>query len=191
MLKECRILKHIDLSTAFGILDIKRNIVRLGAKPLVPWVWNGHQKVREIIDIGSQISVIREVQYEENGYNEIVSAFGEKEIAPLRIFEMSNDDGAHGAVCGIEETGDEDVHIPSEMEMEYFSLRSEALAELSSIEPGEENVTQRYRDRFKGKRNVVNADYRNEALIRSAAGYLIMLNLDWILRNEYVKSLNS
>ncbi|GFS49971.1 transposon Ty3-I Gag-Pol polyprotein [Nephila pilipes] len=66
---------------------------------LTTWVKIGHQKIRGIIVFGAQISVIREeftrdVKYEGNGLIEIVSTFREKEEAPLRIFEVSIEDGA-------------------------------------------------------------------------------------------------
>ncbi|GFU38022.1 hypothetical protein NPIL_365231 [Nephila pilipes] len=60
----------------------------------------GHKKIRGITHSGSQISVISKefthvVQYERDGHIEMVATSGKKEVAPLRIFEISIEDGGH------------------------------------------------------------------------------------------------
>ncbi|GFS92889.1 retrovirus-related Pol polyprotein from transposon 297 [Nephila pilipes] len=75
------------------------NVVEL----LSTWMRISHQKIRGFIDYVAQMSVIHEeisclVEYEGDGHIEIVSAFREKEMAPLRIFEMSTGSGAHWCV---------------------------------------------------------------------------------------------
>lgn len=56
-----------------------------------------------VIDTGAQISVVREdlvdgCQGEGEGTIKIVSAFGDSEVTPLKIFHMKIDDRLHGAV---------------------------------------------------------------------------------------------
>ncbi|GFQ94970.1 retrovirus-related Pol polyprotein from transposon opus [Trichonephila clavata] len=63
----------------------------------------GQTSIKAVIDTGAQISVLREdlisKDYGEGeGTIQIISAFGEKEIAALKVFSLKIDDGKHGLV---------------------------------------------------------------------------------------------
>ncbi|GFT08786.1 retrovirus-related Pol polyprotein from transposon opus [Trichonephila clavipes] len=63
----------------------------------------GHTSIKAVIDTGAQISVLREDLIgkgcgEGEGTIQIFSAFGEKEIAALKLFNFKIDDGKHGTV---------------------------------------------------------------------------------------------
>ncbi|GFU37838.1 hypothetical protein NPIL_646461 [Nephila pilipes] len=66
---------------------------------------------------------------------------------------------------------DEDVFVASEEESENPSVSTAALVELLSTDSGNENVTQRYRDRAKERRDEVRPDNQIEDLITSAADH--------------------
>ena len=55
----------------------------------------GQKTLKAVIDTGAQISVLRE---EGEGKLQIVSAFGEKEIVTLKIFNLKIHDRKHGNV---------------------------------------------------------------------------------------------
>ncbi|GFS77612.1 hypothetical protein NPIL_536351 [Nephila pilipes] len=82
--------------------------------------------------------VTRGIQYEGDGHIKIVLGFGKKEVAPLRIFEMSIDDGVQGEDAQVYDhespSNDEDVHFSSEEEIEDHFVSTEALVELLSTE---------------------------------------------------------
>ncbi|GFU33285.1 CCHC-type domain-containing protein [Nephila pilipes] len=159
-----------------------------------------------IIDSGSQISVIREEftrgeQYEGDGHIKTVSAFGEKEVAPLRILEMGIDNGTHRyalvpcavskklasdflssnaayealneyvQVYGPESNSDKDLYAAGEEETEDPSISTDALVELLSTESGNENMTQRNRYGDNERRDGVNPDHQNKDSITFALGY--------------------
>ena len=71
----------------------------------------GRNVVNGIVDSGAQISVIRadlavDFQDGEEGKIKIVSAFGDTELAPLKIIPMRIDDGHHGEIsvtCAVSE----------------------------------------------------------------------------------------
>ncbi|GFQ81909.1 CCHC-type domain-containing protein [Trichonephila clavata] len=63
----------------------------------------GQTSIKAVIDTGAQISVLREDLIgkdceEGEGTIQIISAFGEKEIAALKLFNLKIDDGKHGSV---------------------------------------------------------------------------------------------
>ncbi|GFU96439.1 retrovirus-related Pol polyprotein from transposon opus [Trichonephila clavipes] len=63
----------------------------------------GQTSIKAVIDTGAQISVLREDLIDKGcGEGErtiqIISAFGEKEIAALKLFNLKIDDGKHGSV---------------------------------------------------------------------------------------------
>ncbi|GFQ97314.1 CCHC-type domain-containing protein [Trichonephila clavata] len=63
----------------------------------------GQMSIKAVIDTGAQISVLREDLIgkdcgEGEGTIQIISAFGEKEIAALQLFNLKIDDGKHGLV---------------------------------------------------------------------------------------------
>ncbi|GFR07899.1 transposon Ty3-I Gag-Pol polyprotein [Trichonephila clavata] len=63
----------------------------------------GQTSIKAVIDTGAQISVLREDLIgkdcgEGEGTIQIISAFGEKEIAALKLFNLKIDDGKHGLV---------------------------------------------------------------------------------------------
>ncbi|GFQ79121.1 CCHC-type domain-containing protein [Trichonephila clavata] len=63
----------------------------------------GQTSIKAVIDTGAQISVLREDLIgkdcgEGEGIIQIISAFGEKEIAALKLFNLKIDDGKHGSV---------------------------------------------------------------------------------------------
>ncbi|GFY46234.1 retrovirus-related Pol polyprotein from transposon opus [Trichonephila inaurata madagascariensis] len=63
----------------------------------------GQTSIKAVIDTGAQISVLREDLIgrdcgEGEGTIQIISAFGEKEIAALKLFNLKKDDGKHGSV---------------------------------------------------------------------------------------------
>ncbi|GFR09299.1 CCHC-type domain-containing protein [Trichonephila clavata] len=63
----------------------------------------GQTSMKAVIDTGAQISVLREDLIgkdcgEGEGTIQIISAFGEKEIAALKLFNLKIDDGKHGSV---------------------------------------------------------------------------------------------
>ncbi|GFQ64341.1 CCHC-type domain-containing protein [Trichonephila clavata] len=63
----------------------------------------GQASIKAVIDTGAQISVLREDLIgkdceEGEGTIQIISAFGEKEIAALKLFNLKIDDGKHGSV---------------------------------------------------------------------------------------------
>ncbi|GFX55063.1 retrovirus-related Pol polyprotein from transposon opus [Trichonephila clavipes] len=63
----------------------------------------GQTSIKAVIDTGAQISVLREDLIskdcgEGEGTIQIISAFGEKEIAALKLFNLKMDDGKHGSV---------------------------------------------------------------------------------------------
>ncbi|GBN33473.1 Retrovirus-related Pol polyprotein from transposon 297 [Araneus ventricosus] len=83
---------NVPVEVAANVMELETVQVKLGPRTMTG-----------IIDSGAQISVIHEdftsgIKYEGEGYIEISSAFGEREITPLRIFEMNIDDGVHGPV---------------------------------------------------------------------------------------------
>ncbi|GFX29492.1 CCHC-type domain-containing protein [Trichonephila clavipes] len=64
---------------------------------------NVHKSGGVVIDTGAQISVLREDLIDKGcgegeGTIQIISAFGEKEIAALKLFNLKIDDGKHGSV---------------------------------------------------------------------------------------------
>ncbi|GFW61282.1 uncharacterized protein TNCV_3377971 [Trichonephila clavipes] len=63
----------------------------------------GQTSIKAVIDTGAQISVLREDLIDKGcgegeGTIQIISAFGEKEIAALKLFNLKIDDGKHGWV---------------------------------------------------------------------------------------------
>ncbi|GFQ69223.1 CCHC-type domain-containing protein [Trichonephila clavata] len=63
----------------------------------------GQTSIKAVIDTGAQISVLREDLIgkdcgEGEGTIQIISVFGEKEIAALQLFNLKIDDGKHGSV---------------------------------------------------------------------------------------------
>ncbi|GFU85830.1 hypothetical protein TNCV_2036611 [Trichonephila clavipes] len=63
----------------------------------------GQTSIKAVIDTGAQISVLREDLIDKGcgegeGTIQIISAFGEKEIAALKLFNLKIDDGKHGSV---------------------------------------------------------------------------------------------
>ncbi|GFX52774.1 uncharacterized protein TNCV_3719641 [Trichonephila clavipes] len=63
----------------------------------------GQTSIKAVIDTGAQISVLREDLIDKccgegEGTIQIISAFGEKEIAALKLFNLKIDDGKHGSV---------------------------------------------------------------------------------------------
>ncbi|GFR13194.1 retrovirus-related Pol polyprotein from transposon 297, partial [Trichonephila clavata] len=63
----------------------------------------GQTSIKAVIDTGAQISVLREDLIgkdcgEGEGTIQIISAFGEKEIAALKLFNLKIDDGKHSSV---------------------------------------------------------------------------------------------
>ncbi|GFR21105.1 CCHC-type domain-containing protein [Trichonephila clavata] len=63
----------------------------------------GQTSIKAVFDTGAQISVLREDLIgkdcgEGEGTIQIISAFGEKEIAALKLFNLKIDDGKHGSV---------------------------------------------------------------------------------------------
>ncbi|GFV77327.1 retrovirus-related Pol polyprotein from transposon opus [Trichonephila clavipes] len=59
--------------------------------------------IKAVIDTGAQISVLREDFIDKScregeGTIQIISAFGENEIAALKLFNLKTDDGKHGSV---------------------------------------------------------------------------------------------
>ncbi|GFS89802.1 retrovirus-related Pol polyprotein from transposon opus [Trichonephila clavipes] len=63
----------------------------------------GQTYIKAVIDTGAQISVLREDLIDKGcgegeGTIQIISAFGEKEIAALKLFNLKIDDGKHGSV---------------------------------------------------------------------------------------------
>ncbi|GFW21683.1 retrovirus-related Pol polyprotein from transposon 297 [Trichonephila clavipes] len=59
--------------------------------------------IKAVIDTGAQISVLRKDLIDKSckggeGTIQIISAFGEKEIAALKLFNLKIDDGKHGSV---------------------------------------------------------------------------------------------
>ncbi|GFY67814.1 CCHC-type domain-containing protein [Trichonephila inaurata madagascariensis] len=63
----------------------------------------GQTSIKAVIDTGAQISVLHEDLIskgcgEGEGTIQIISAFGEKEIAALKLFNLKIDDGKHGSV---------------------------------------------------------------------------------------------
>ncbi|GFY42490.1 retrovirus-related Pol polyprotein from transposon opus [Trichonephila inaurata madagascariensis] len=61
----------------------------------------GQTSIKAVIDTGAQISVLREDLIDKGcgegeGTIQIISAFGEKEIATLKLFNLKIDDGKHG-----------------------------------------------------------------------------------------------
>ncbi|GBM40338.1 hypothetical protein AVEN_23899-1 [Araneus ventricosus] len=83
---------NVPVEAAANVIELETVQVKLGPRTLTG-----------IMNSGAQISVMSEsftsgIKYEGEGYIEISSAFWEKETTPLRIFEMSIDDGVHGPV---------------------------------------------------------------------------------------------
>ncbi|GFY74335.1 retrovirus-related Pol polyprotein from transposon opus [Trichonephila inaurata madagascariensis] len=93
----------------------------------------GQMSIKAVIDTGAQISVLREDLIgkgcgEGEGTIQIISAFGEKEIAALKLFNLKIDDGKHGSVpimCAVskklrdfESTKDKDIEFRKETENE-------------------------------------------------------------------------
>ncbi|GFS50213.1 retrovirus-related Pol polyprotein from transposon opus [Trichonephila inaurata madagascariensis] len=83
----------------------------------------GQTSIKAVIDTGAQISVLREdligkVCGEGEGSIQIISAFGEKEIAALKLFNLKIDDGKHGSmpIIDFEGTKDEDIEFRKEKE---------------------------------------------------------------------------
>ncbi|GFQ70584.1 CCHC-type domain-containing protein [Trichonephila clavata] len=72
----------------------------------------GQTSMKAVIDTGAQISVLREDLIgndcgEGEGTIQIISAFGEKEIAALKLFNLKIDDGKHGSMpimCAVSKT---------------------------------------------------------------------------------------
>ncbi|GFX71141.1 hypothetical protein TNCV_3649061 [Trichonephila clavipes] len=63
----------------------------------------GQTSIKAVIDTGAQISVLRKDLIDKGcgegeGTIQIISAFGEKEIAALKLFNLKIDDGKHGSV---------------------------------------------------------------------------------------------
>ncbi|GFX42149.1 retrovirus-related Pol polyprotein from transposon opus [Trichonephila clavipes] len=63
----------------------------------------GQMSIKAVINMGAQISVLREDLIgkccgEGEGTIQIISAFGEKEIAALKLFNLKINDGKHGSV---------------------------------------------------------------------------------------------
>ncbi|GFQ71694.1 retrovirus-related Pol polyprotein from transposon 297 [Trichonephila clavata] len=63
----------------------------------------GQTSIKAVIDTGAQISVLREDLIGKDcgvgeGTFQIISAFGEKEITALKLFNLKIDDGKHGSV---------------------------------------------------------------------------------------------
>ncbi|GFX61775.1 uncharacterized protein TNCV_1382731 [Trichonephila clavipes] len=63
----------------------------------------GQTSIKAVIDAGVQISVLREDLIDKGcgegeGTIQIISAFGENEIAALKLFNLKIDDGKHGSV---------------------------------------------------------------------------------------------
>ncbi|GFT18945.1 CCHC-type domain-containing protein [Nephila pilipes] len=170
-----------------ALLEATTNV----SERLITWVKISYQKVKETLDSGSQISVkreevTREVQYE--GDEHIDSAFGEKEVAPSRIFEMNLDDGVHEYVpepwavskklasdlilsttayealrenvqmYGHETPSDKDVQRCLRRGNGRFFFKYRSFGGIVVDRAGDENMTQRCRDRDKGRRDEVNPD---------------------------------
>ncbi|GFY65644.1 retrovirus-related Pol polyprotein from transposon opus [Trichonephila inaurata madagascariensis] len=94
----------------------------------------GQTSIKAVMDTGAQISVLRKDLIgkgcgEGEGTIQIISAFGEKEIATLKLFNLKIDDGKHGSVpimCAVskklvndidfEGTNDEDIEFRKEKE---------------------------------------------------------------------------
>ncbi|GFX34182.1 retrovirus-related Pol polyprotein from transposon opus [Trichonephila clavipes] len=93
----------------------------------------GQTSVKAVIDTGAQISVLREDLIgkgcgEGEGTIQIISAFGEKEIAALKLFNLKIDDGKHVSVpimCAVSKKLIEDTFISTtayKFLLEYVQL---------------------------------------------------------------------
>ncbi|GFQ75938.1 CCHC-type domain-containing protein [Trichonephila clavata] len=86
------ILVSVPINTRNGIDDLQFVDIKCG-----------QTSIKAVIDTGAQISVLREDLIgkdcgEGEGTIQIISAFGEKEIAALKLFNLKIDDGKHGSV---------------------------------------------------------------------------------------------
>ncbi|GFR26053.1 CCHC-type domain-containing protein [Trichonephila clavata] len=83
---------NVPINTRNGIDDLQLVDIKCG-----------QTSIKAVIDTGAQISVLREDLIgkdcgEGEGTIQIISAFGGKEIAALKLFNLKIDDGKHGSV---------------------------------------------------------------------------------------------